>query len=168
MKRFLIPTVLFIVASSAFALGPQVVGTSHAEDHTTFKNVAVVVMVTLAEEARLWLNTTYSYPLRFSERDRLVSLVQTSARKIDIANANKTTIYYWQDIGTFTTDDAATITVSFETDGYASSNTIVQILNGGNNEVLFLNKKDTQDFISALQNAHDLADGYQKQVALFQ
>jgi hypothetical protein len=167
MKTFLISIMSFIVAFSAFAVGPQVVGTAHAESGSTYKAVTVAVVVTLAEEARLWLNTSYSYPLLFSERDKLVSLVQTAAKKIDIANAHETTIYYKQVLGRFYTDNAALVTVSFETDGYVSSNTVVEIMDGGNNEILMLDKEGTRDFIHALENANDLALGYQQQVALF-
>jgi hypothetical protein len=113
------------------------------------------------------LSTNYDYPLLPSERDKLLNLVQTAAKKIDIAESNKTTIYYKKEIGRFSTDDAAMIIVSFQTDGYEASYADVQILNGGRNVILMLNKKDAQDLTSNLSAATSPRDDYQKQVELF-
>jgi hypothetical protein len=70
-------------------------------------------------------------------------------------------------VGRFSTDTAAVVTVSFQTRGFESSYAAVQFMSGGNNEILLLNKKDTQDSINVLGGAHSLVDDYQKQVALF-
>ena len=109
----------------------------------------------------------YSYPLLFSERDKLANLVQAAAKKIDIAISNKTTISYAQKIGGFYTENGALVTVSFDTDGYGLSYAVVRVRGQGNSDLLLLNKKDTEDFIDLLRNAHSLADDYQRQVALF-
>ena len=167
MKRFLTISLLLIGASTAFAFGPQTVGNLHAENGYDYKDIAVDVTVSPAEEGMMWLDATNSYPLLFSERDKLLSLIQTAAKKIDIAFSNKTTVSYREELGSFLTDDAAVVTVSFETDGYESSYAIVQIMNGGKNDILLLNKNDTQNFINVLENAHNILDDYQKQVALF-
>lgn len=169
MKRFPILALLFIVASSVFAIGLQSVGGSHATSGYDYKDLAVAVAVSPGGEGRMWLSASYSYPLLFlsSERDKLLNLVQTAEKKINIAIANKTTINYMQEVGGFYTDNSALVSVSFETAGYEFSYTVVQIMNDGNNVILLLNKKDTQDFINVLGNAHSLVDDYQRQVALF-
>ncbi len=167
MKHFLILATLTVFASRAFAFGPQTVGSSHAESGYDNRDIAVVVSANPATQGMLWLNADYSYPLLFSERDRLVELVQAAAKKIDIAVANKTTISYLQEIGRFNTENGALVVVSFETDGYELSYAVVRITGDGNNDILVLNKKDTQDFITVLGNANTLIDDYQRQVALF-
>jgi|GEM_PF-5024125 len=167
MKRFLIMALLLIGASSVFAFGRQTVGNSHAENGYNYKDIAVAVVVSPADEGMMWLNATNSYPLLLSEKDKLVNLVQAGAKKIDIAFSNKTTVSYREELGRFLTDDAALVTVSFETDSYESSYTIVQIINGGKTDILLLNKNDTQNFINVLESTHSILDDYQKQVALF-
>lgn len=161
MKLFLIFALLFTVASSVFAIGPQTVGSSHAESGYDSKDMAVTVVASPAEEGRMWLNANYSYPLLFSERDKLVSLAQTAAKKINIAVANKTTISYLQEIGRLITENGALVTVSFETEGYELSYAVVRITGDGNSDILFLNKKDTQDFVNILGNANSLVNDYQ-------
>jgi len=167
MKRMLIPALLFIVASGIFALGPQTLGSSHAVSGYDYKDMSVAVVVSPVEVGKMWLSANYSYPLLFSERDKLLEFVQASAKKIDIAISNKTTISFVQEIGRFYTDDSALVTVSFETHGYASSNTVVQLTNEGRYIKFLLNKEDTRDFIAALRSAHSLSNDYQTQVTLF-
>ena len=82
-------------------------------------------------EGRIWLNAQYSYQLLISERDELLSMLQIAAKEIDVAVVNKTTISYGRVIGRFSTDGAALVTVSFETEGYAASYAVVQIASGG-------------------------------------
>lgn len=167
MKRFLTLALLFIIASNVFAIGPLTVGSSHAECGYDNKDMAVAVVVNAVEQGRMWLNANYSYLLLSSEIEKLLNLVQTAAKKIDIAIANKCTVYYLQEVGRFNTDSAALVTVSFETQSYESCHTVVQIMDGGNYDILLLNKKDTQDFINVLRNAHSRVNDYQRQVALF-
>jgi len=167
MKRFLILALLFIVVSNVFAIGPLTVGSAHAESGYDNKDMAVAVVVNAVEQGRMWLNANYSYLLLSSEIEELLNLVQTAAKKIDIAIANKCTVCYLQEVGRFYTDSAALVTVSFETQSYESCNTVVQVMNGGNYDILLLNKKDTQDFIKVLRSAHNLVDDHQRQIALF-
>jgi hypothetical protein len=167
MKRFLILVLLVAGASGVFAIGPLAVGSSHAESGYDHMDMAVDVVVSPGGDGMMWLNAKYSYPLMFSERDKLLKLVQSVAKKIDIAIANKSSIAFVQEVGKFSTDSSALITVSFETHGYESSYTVVEITNDGNYVMFLLNKKDTQDFIVVLGNAHSLADDYQRQATLF-
>jgi hypothetical protein len=164
MKRFPVRALLFILASSVFAVGPQTVGSSHAESGYDYKDITVAVLIRPAEEGRLWLNANYSHALLFSEKDRLVNLVQTAAKKIDIATSNKTSISYLQEVGGFYTENGALVTVAFDTDGYGSSYAVVRVMGDGNNDILLFNKKDTGDFIGVLGS---VVDDYQRQVALF-
>ncbi len=168
MKRLAVPAVWLVVAASAFAAGTQVVGKLHAESGFDYRDVNVVVVANPAVDGMIWLNVDHSYPLLFAEGNKLADLVQTAAKKIDIATANKTSISYVQDIGGFNTENGALVTVSFQTDGYQSSFAVVHLSGGGNKDMLLLNRKDAQDFINVLQNAHGLVDDYQKQAALFQ
>jgi hypothetical protein len=164
MKRFLLWASFIMIAASAFAIEPQKVGSSHAQDGYDSKDIVVTVAVNLGVEGRLWLSAGHSYPMLFSERDKLVRLVQIAARKVDIAIANKTTISFVQELGRFYTEDASLVTVSFETDGYGSSYTVIQISGKGDNVILLLNKKDSQDFLSVVGG---LVDDFQRQKALF-
>jgi len=165
MKRFL-SVAFLIIGLSAYAAGPKVVGSSHAMSGYDGKDMTLEVVGSPTGEG-ITLNTDYDYPLLPPERDKLLSLIQTAAKKIDIAESNKTTIFYKMEIGRFSTDDAAMIIVSFQTDGYESSYASVQILNGGRNVILMLNKKDAQDLTSNLAAATNPRDDYQKQVELF-
>ena len=167
MRPFLTLAVLFVVASSLFAVGAQTLGSVHAESGYDHKDMAVSVLVGPVQQGMIWMNARYSYPLLFSERDKLVNLVQTAAKKIDIAITNKTTISYAQKIGRFYTENGALVTVSFDTDGYGLSYAVVEIMGAGNNDIVLLNQKATEDFISLLRSAKNLADDYQQQVALF-
>jgi hypothetical protein len=167
MKPFLILAVLFIVASSVFAVGPQTLGSFHAESAYDHADIAVTVLVGPVQQGMMWMNANHSYPLLFSERDKLAKLIQTAAKKIDIAISNKTTISYAQEIGGFYTENGALVTVFFDTDGYELSYAVVRVMGQGNSDILLLNKKDTEDFISLLRNANNLADDYLRQVALF-
>jgi hypothetical protein len=168
MKRFLIPSLMLIIASSAvFALGKPAAGTSHAQSGYDHKDMVVVLVANPAEAKRVWLVTTYSYPLLFSERDKLLDLVQAASKKLDIAIANKTTFSYRQDIGSFYTDNAALVSVAFDTRGYESSWVVVRIMGNGNSVILLLNEKDTRDFVSSLGTTRSLVDDYQRQTALF-
>jgi hypothetical protein len=167
MKRFLIIAVACIVASSGFASGPQVVGSSHAESGYDYKDLAVSVLIRAGQQGMMWLNANSSYPLLFSERDKLAKLVEIAAKKIDIANSNKTTISYVQEIGRFYSENGGLFVVSFDTDGYGLSYAVVRVAGDGNSDILMLNKKDTEDFINVLENANNLVDDYQRQVALF-
>ncbi len=164
MKKYLAPAILLLVAWGAFAVGPQNLGSSHAVNGYDHHDMTISVSVSGGEAGKLFLNAGHSYPLLFSERDRLVSLIQAAARKVDIAIANKTTISIRQEIGSFYTDSAALVSVSFETDGYGASNTIVRINGDGSNAILQLDKKDGQDIIHMLSN---LVDDFQGQEALF-
>jgi hypothetical protein len=157
----------FVVAFSVFAVGPQTLGSFHAESGYDHKDVAVTVLVGPLQQGMMWMNANYSYPLLFSERDKLVDLVQAAAKKIDIAISNKTTISYTQKIGGFYTENGALVTVFFDTNGYRLSYAVVRLTGQGNSDLLLLNKKDTEDFIGLLHSAHSLADDYQRQVALF-
>jgi hypothetical protein len=139
----------------------------HAQSGYTYKDLAIAVTISTLEEGRLWLNAEHSYQLRFSERDQLLKLVRSAARRIEIANAHKTTISYRMDLGSFRTEEGGAFFVSFQTDGYAQSFTIVTIMDDGNYDLLWLNMKDTNDFINVLENAHSIIDDYQKQADLF-
>ncbi len=164
MKRFLSMILLLIVASSVFAIAPKSVGSSHARSGYDYEDIAISVAANLDVEGRMWLIAKYSYPFLFSERDKLLSLVQVAESKVDIAIANKTAIFFRQELGRFYTDDAALITVSFETEGYQFSYAKVQILGKGNSVILFLNKKDIQDFIDVVGS---IGDDFTMQKALF-
>jgi hypothetical protein len=167
MKSILVPLVLLFAAASGFSIGPQVVGSSHAEDGYTYKDLMVDVVVSPVEDGRLWVNAEHSYLLLFSERDKLLDLVQGAVKKIDIATANKTTISFVQELGNFRTDEGAHVSVAFQTDGYQSSYAVVRIMDDGNYDFLMLNRKDSMDFLNVLGNAHSLIDDYQRQAALF-
>ncbi len=167
MRQSVFLALLVLLASRGFSLGPEIVGSSHAESGYDYRDIAVVVVANPIVDGMMWLNGDYSYQLLFSERDKLVNLVQTAAKKIDIAVANKTTIAFREEIGRFNTENGALVVVSFETDGYALSYAVVRITGDGNNDILLLNKKDTEDFASVLGSANRLVDDYQKQVALF-
>jgi hypothetical protein len=168
MKKLLILALACAAASSAFALEPKTtVAIAHAEGGFDHKNIAVTVIVNPAERGRMWLTANSSYQLLFSERDELLDLIRTAAGKIEIAVANRTTISYRRPVGFFSTDDAALVIVSFMTDGYEASYTVVQFTAYGNNDILLLNKKDTQDFIDILGKSHAFVDDYQRQAALF-
>ncbi len=167
MKRLIVLALFFVVASSLFAQGSQIAGTTHAENGYDYRDTHVTVLVVPSKAGMLWLNADYSYPLLFSERDRLANLVQTAAKKIDLATAKKTTISYSQEIGRFYTENGALIVVNFDT-GYGLSNAVIRITGDGNSDILLLNKKDTEDLVTALGNANNLIDDYQKQVALFE
>jgi hypothetical protein len=167
MKLFLILALSVIAAFRVFAVEPQIAGSSHASGGYDHKDMAIAVIVNPIEEGRIWLNAKSSYQLLFSERDELLSLVRVAAGEIDIAVANKTTISYQRLVGRFSTDGAALVTVSFETDGYEASYAVVQITANGNDDILLFNKKDVQDFMNILGISHSLVDDYQKQAALF-
>jgi hypothetical protein len=168
MKRIMIPAVLLVVAAGLFAFGTPVARSSHAQSGYDHKDIVVVLMANPTEAKRVWLVATYSYPLLLAERDKLLGLVQEAGKKIDIAVTNKTTFSYQQDIGAFYTDNAALVTVSFDTQGYEASYVVVRITGNGNNVILLLNQKDTRDFIASLGNARSLVDDYQRQTALFE
>ena len=168
MKKLLILVLACAAASSVFAIEPKTtVAIANAEGGFDHKNIAVTVVVNPAEKGRMWLTANSSYQLLFSERDKLLDLIRTAAGKIDIAVANKTTISYRRPVGFFSTDSAALVIVSFMTDGYEASYTVVQFTAYGGNDILLLNKKDTQDFIDILGKTHAFVDDYQRQAALF-
>jgi hypothetical protein len=168
MKRFALLALLFVVAVSAFPIGTKTVGSWHAENGLTYQDIQVAVVVSPTVDGRLWINGAQSYQLLFSERDKLLNLVQSAAKRIDIATANKTTISYGVDLGGFFTEDGARFTVSFETYGYASSFVVVRIMADGHYDILVLNKKDSQELLDVLGKAHGIIDDYQRQAALFQ
>jgi hypothetical protein len=169
MKRFVVPAILLLAASSAlFAFGTQVAKSSHAQNGFDHKDMVVVMVSDPAEAKRVWLVATHSFPLLLAERDRLLDLVKAASRKIDIAVTNRTTLSYQQELGAFYTDNAALVTVSFDTEGYEASYVVVRITGNGNSVFLRLNKKDTGDFIASLGAARSLADDYQRQSALFE
>ena len=165
MKRCLVPVLFIAMAASAFALEPQTVGSVHATSDA--RDVTVTMTVSPEKEVRLWIDSEKSYAFLFSERDTLLGFVETSARKMDIAAANKTTISYRQGVGRFATANAALVSVFFDTKGYGVSNTVVQLTNKGSSEVLLLNQKETQDFASLLGKAHNLVTEYNRQLILF-
>jgi hypothetical protein len=167
MNRFLILALSLIAASRVFAVEPQTAGSLHASGGYDHRDMQIAVFVNPVAEGRIWLNAKYSYQLLFSERDELLSMVQAASQEIDIAVVNKTTIRFERVIGRFSTDGAALVTVSFETDGYEASYAVVQITSQGNNDILLFNKKDVGDFISVLGKSHSLVNDYQKQAALF-
>jgi hypothetical protein len=167
MKRMVVFALFSLVASCVFAIDPQILNTSHAQSGYDSKDITIVVTSSPAEGGRMWLNAKFSYPFLLSEADKLLNLVQTAAKKIDIAIANKSTISYQQEVGRFDTDKEALIAVAFQTRGYGSSYVVVQISGDGNKVILLLDQKDTQDFITVLKNTHNLFDDYQRQVALF-
>jgi hypothetical protein len=167
MKRPLVLILLSIVASSAFAVEAQIAGTLHASDGYNYREISVAVIVTPVKDGRLWLNANHSYQLLFSERDRLLSLARDAAKRVDIAYANKTTVSYQQELGSFRTDEGAQIIVSFRTDGYESSYAVVSIADDGNYDLLLLNRKDSIDFVNVLEATNRLVDEYQTQTGLF-
>ncbi|HVP19755.1 MAG TPA: hypothetical protein VMU36_12220 [Spirochaetia bacterium] len=167
MKPSLILAVVFILASRVFAVGPQTMGSSHAESGYDYKDMAITVLVVPVEQGMMWMNANYSYPLLASEGAKLVNLVQTAARKIDVAVFNKTAVSYLQEIGQLYTENGALVTVFFETDGYKSSYAVVRVMGFGCRDILLLNKKDAEDFINLLRNANSFVDNCQRQVALF-
>jgi hypothetical protein len=167
MKRFLIPALLFVIVSSAFALEPRTIGSSHAQSGIDSRDVTITMTVSPENEVRIWLSASASYPLLIAERGTLLDLVKTAARKIGVATANKTTITYRQPIGRFATAHAALVSVSFETQGYGLSYAVVQLTSHGTSETLLLNQKDTQDFISLLGNANSFVVEYERQAILF-
>ena len=63
MKPLLILALMFIVAGTAFAAGPQIVGSSHAESGYDHKDMAVAMLVSSAEKGIMWLNANHSYSL---------------------------------------------------------------------------------------------------------
>jgi hypothetical protein len=164
MKRFLLAILVLTVGSAAFAIAPKSASSSHARSGYDFEDIAVSVAVNSGEEGRMWLVAKNSYPLLFSERDMLLRLVRVAAGKIEIAIANKTTISYVQEVGSFYTDDAARVVDSFETDGYASSYAKVQIMGKGKSVILMLDKQDTQDFIGVVGG---IVDDLTRQKELF-
>ncbi len=168
MKQLLVLALACVVASSAFAIEPRTtVGSAHAVGGFDHKNMAVSVIVNPAEQGRMWLAANSSYQLLFSERDKLIDLIRLAAGKIEIAIANKTTISFEWPVGFFSTNDASLVIVSFMTDGYEASYTVVRFTAFGRDDILLLNKKDTQDFIDILGKTHGFVDDYQRQVALF-
>jgi hypothetical protein len=144
MNHIIISAFLVFLASNAFC-GPGTVDTSHAQGGYDYEDIAVALVVSPYEAGTVWLSAKYSYPLILSERDKLLSYIQTAARQIDIAVANETTISYQQVVGRFYTNDGALLTVSFETAGFELSYSVVRIQNSGNNVILLLDKKDTRD-----------------------
>jgi hypothetical protein len=50
MKQFLTLALLFVVTSTAFATGPQTAGSSHAENGHDYKDTAIAIAVSQAEE----------------------------------------------------------------------------------------------------------------------
>ncbi|HVP17965.1 MAG TPA: hypothetical protein VMU36_03150 [Spirochaetia bacterium] len=126
-----------------------------------------IVLVVPAEQGMMWMNANYSYPLLASEGEKLVNLVQTAARKIDVAVFNKTAMSYLQEIGQLYAENGALATVSFKTDGNRSSCAAVRVMGFGCRDILLLNKKDAEDFISLLRNANSCLYDYHRQAALF-
>jgi hypothetical protein len=165
MKRFLVPLVFIAMAANAFAFEPQPVGSVHATRDA--KDVTITLTVSPEKDVQLWLDSNKSYAFLFSERDTLLGFVESSARKIDIAAANKTTIAYRQGVGRFATANAALVSVFFDTQRNGVSNTVLQLTNRGSSEILLLNQKETQDFISLLGKAHSLVTEYNRQLILF-
>ena len=166
MKRPLLLILLSIAATSAFAVEAQIAGTLHASDGYNYREISVAVIVTPVKDGRLWLNANHSYQLLFSERDKL-DLARDAAKRVDVAYANKTTVSYQQELGSFRTDEGAQIIVSFRTDGYESSYAVVSIADDGNYDLLLLNRKDSNDFVNVLEAANRLVDEYQTQTGLF-
>ena len=72
-----------------------------------------------------------TWAVRWITSGGLLDLIQTAAKKIDIAIANKCTVCYLQEVGRFYTDSAALVTVSFETQTYELCYAVVQVMNGG-------------------------------------
>ena len=168
MKTLLTLAVLFFAAASLFAAGPTAGGGSHALDGYSHKDLSVVMVTSATESQRVWLVADHSYPLLLAERDMLLRLLQTAAKKIETAIEHKTTLSHLQELGSFYTDGADLVTVSFDTSGYESSYTVVRIMGKGNNAILLLNRKDTKDLIDNLGSVRSLVDDYQRQLALFE
>jgi hypothetical protein len=167
MKRFAVFMLLLVVAASAFPVETKTVGSWHAQNGHTYKDIQVSVIVSPTIEGRLWINGAQSYQLLFSERDKLLKLVQAAAKRIDIATANKTTITYGLELGGFFTDEGARFTVSFETEGHESSRVVLRIMDDGQYDILQLNRKDCQELLDVLGKADSLISDYRRQVALF-
>jgi hypothetical protein len=168
MKILLILAVLSLAASSAFSLETTASGSFHAMNGYSHKDLTVVMVTSPTESRRVWLVADHSYPLLLEERDKLLSLVRVAARKIETANAHKTTLSYLQQIGGFYTDSGDLLTVSFDTAGYQRSYTVVRIMGKGDSAVLLLDRKDTMDLIDTLGSVRSLVDEYQRQLALFE
>jgi len=168
MKTVLTLALISLVASAAFSAETTAAGSSHAVSGYDHNDLVVVMVTSATESQRVWLVAGHSYPLLLSERDKLLTLVQTAAKKIETAIAHKTTLSYLQELGSFYTDNADLVTVSFDTAGYQSSFTVVRIMGKGNSAILLLNRKDTRDFIDTLGSVRSLVDDYQRQLALFE
>jgi hypothetical protein len=166
MKRFLVAAFCLVVASGVFAAELQV-GALHAQNGYDYSDMTVTVVVSPAGTGVLWVNAAYNFQFLPAERDILVQLVQVAQKKINIAYANKSTISITREIGGFYSDTWALVTVAFVTQGYESSYTLVRIKYFGDDIVFLLDKKDTQDFITALGNARSYVADYERQVALF-
>jgi hypothetical protein len=167
MKRSLTLAILCFVATGLFATGAPTVTSLHAQDGRDLKEMTISLSASPAEEGKLWLTGIYSYRLQPAETEKLATLVQAAAKKIDIAIANKTTISYTQKVGSFYASSGALLLVSFVTDGYESSFAVVRTMDNGRSDVIMLNKHDAQEFLKALGTVNSLAEDYQKQVDLF-
>jgi len=167
MKRFVTMAFFSLFSFAALSLGAQVVGSSHAQSGYNHADISVALVDNPADKGSIWLRATYSYPFLLSEADKFLSLMQIGAKKIDIAVAHKSTISYRQEVGRFSTDDGALVTVTFETKGSAASYVVVEIKKDESFTLLLFDRKDTHDFMDSLLNAHSHFDEYQKQVILF-
>jgi hypothetical protein len=167
MKRCLVPVLFFVIVASAFAIEPQTIGSVHAKIAPDSKDVTVTFSVSPEKGFSIWLGADRSYAFRLEERAVLLGLVESSAKRIDIATANKTTIAYRQGVGRFATSGAALVSVFFVTEGYGTSSTVVQFTNSGSTEILTFNQQETRDFIALLEKAHSAVDEYNRQVILF-
>jgi hypothetical protein len=168
MKTLLTLALISLAATGAFAAGPTAGGSSHALNGYSHDDLSVVMVTSPTESQRVWLVADHSYPLLLAERDKLLTLLEGAAKKIEIAAEHKTTLSYRQVLGGFYTDNADLVTVSFDTTGYESSYTVVGIKGKGNYAILLLNRKDTRDLIDNLGNVRSLVDDYQRQLSLFE
>jgi hypothetical protein len=164
MKKFYLLVLLIVVALSAGAQDREAVGSFHAMDGYTYKNLTVHVY---SDPQWIRLDTSiFLYNLRQDDWDVMLRLMRKAAHYAQIVKDNATTFDYEKFVGSFMTEDNARVVVYFITHGWKDSQVELGVYSGGRNTILTMSVKDANDMASALSVAVNTRAEYQRQIAL--
>jgi hypothetical protein len=129
---------------------------------------AMELKINYVEPKTMDQETYHFYHLTFADRDKLVKLVQSAVRYVDVASTNKVTDpLYWR-VGNIMTSDGVDVIANFDgTNGYNSCSIELYFRDGGNNINVRFSKAEIQSFCDSLENASTVATEYTRQIALF-
>jgi hypothetical protein len=164
MKKFYLLVLLIMVALSAGAQDRKAVGSFHAMDGYTYKNLTVDVY---SDPQWIRLDTSiFLYNLRQDDWDVMLRLMRKAAHYAKIVKDNATTFDYEKFVGSFMTEDNARVVVYFITHGWEDTQVELGFYSGGRNTILTMSVKDANDMTGALSVAVNTRAEYQRQIAL--